>query len=323
MSSINERLPRLLALVPYLVSRPGIAVSEAAADFGVDEQQLRRDLTLLWMCGLPGYGPGDLIDLSFSGDTVSVIFDAGMRKPLRLTAQEAMALQVALRALADNPGFADTDAVRRALAKVENAVGVSKPTGVVVGLANEESAMSAETHRRVEDAARSRKALWMRYYTATRDELTERTVDPMRLVVLEGRSYLEAWCRRAEGVRLFRVDRVDELRVLDEQASPPPEAPVTDFSAGLFRPAPEQPGAVLELQPEARWVAEYYPVDDLVDLGDGRTRVTLRYSDRSWMVRLVLGLGGGGRVIEPEDLAAEIRRRANEALERSRHLLST
>src|SRR6185295_28397 len=95
----------------------------AAADFGVSEEQLRRDLQLLWMCGLPGHGPGDLIDLSFEGDSVSVIFDAGMSRPLRLTAEEALALVVALRTLAETPGLADTDAVQRALAKVESAAG--------------------------------------------------------------------------------------------------------------------------------------------------------------------------------------------------------
>src|SRR5579885_2127968 len=122
-TSNEQRLPRLLALVPYLQAHPGIRVDEVAADFGVSEQQLRRDLQLLWMCGLPGHGPGDLIDLSFEGETVSVIFDAGMSRPLRLSAEEALALVVALRTLAETPGIADTDAVQRALAKVETAAG--------------------------------------------------------------------------------------------------------------------------------------------------------------------------------------------------------
>ena len=122
-AGVAERLPRLLTLVPYLLARPGIAVAEAAADFGVAEAQLRRDLELLWMCGLPGYGPGDLVDLSFEGDTVTVTFDAGMRRPLRLSGDEAATLAVALRALADAPGVVDADAVQRALAKIEDAAG--------------------------------------------------------------------------------------------------------------------------------------------------------------------------------------------------------
>ena len=95
-----DRMTRLLALVPYLTARPqGVAVAEAARDFGVPERQLRSDMELLWMCGLPGYGPGDLIDLAFEGDRVRVTFTAGMVRPLRLTTDEAVALVVALRTL--------------------------------------------------------------------------------------------------------------------------------------------------------------------------------------------------------------------------------
>lgn len=322
MMSATERMPRLLALVPYLLSRPGIPVADAAADFGVTEQQLRRDLELLWMCGLPGYGPGDLIDLSFEGESITVTYDAGMRRPLRLTASEATSLLVALRAFAQTPGITDTDAVQRALVKVENSAGQARPAGVVVGLADRESAVRPGVREAVQDATARRRALRMRYYTASRDEITDRAVDPMRLLLIEARSYLEAWCRSAGSVRLFRLDRIDDVEVLDEPARPPSDVEPTDFSEGLFRPMPDQPSAVLELDPGVRWVAEYYPVDELVELPEGRARVRMRYSDRAWMVRLVLGLGGQARVDSPSDLAAEVRKRAEDALARSRHLSS-
>ena len=133
MTGSTGRMPRLLALVPYLLARPGIRIDDAAQDFDVTPKQLRKDLELLWMCGLPGYGPGDLIDLSFEGDTIVVTHDAGMSRPLRLTGGEATALLVALRALAETPGVVDGDAVRRTIAKIEAAAGQSRPAGVVVG----------------------------------------------------------------------------------------------------------------------------------------------------------------------------------------------
>ena len=317
--SASGRLPRLLALVPYLLSRPGIPLAEAAADFGVGEQQLRRDLELLWLCGLPGYGPGDLIDLSFGGDTVTVTHDAGMRRPLKLTSSEATALLVALRALADTPGIADADAVRRAQDKIEKAAGRA-PDGVVVGLSADERETRPGVHEAVQRAAEQRRALRMRYYTPARDESSDRTVDPMRLVVLEGRRYLEAWCRSAGDVRMFRLDRIDAIEVLDEPGVPPPHAQPSDLSAGLFPPAPEQPSAVLVLDADARWVAEYYRMDEITELDAGRARVRMRYADRAWMVRLVLGLGGRARVEDPPDLADEVRERARAALERARRV---
>ena len=80
-----------------------------------------------------------------------------------------------------------------------------------------------------------------------RDEATERDVDPMRLLVVEGRTYLEGWCLRAEGVRLFRLDRVLGLDVLDVAAEPPAEAEPVDVDQGLFRPSPDDALVELEL----------------------------------------------------------------------------
>jgi proteasome accessory factor C len=316
MPGVAERLPRLLALVPYLLARPGAPIEDVAADFDVTVRQLRRDLELLWMCGLPGYGPGDLIDLSFEGDTVTVTFDAGMRRPLRLSSAEATALLVALRALAETPGVVDAGSVRRALAKIEAAAGHAD--GVVVGLAtSEEAALAA-----VRDALDRRRALRIRYYTASRDAVGGRTVDPMRLLLVEGRSYLEAWCRSAEGMRLFRLDRIEHVATLDETAAPPPHARPTDVSAGLFRAQPDQQVAVLALAPDARWVAEYYPVEELAEGEGGAATVRMRYADTGWMVRLVLGLGADVMVREPPELAVAVMRRARAAVHRSGQLAS-
>lgn len=312
MSGIAERLPRLLSLVPYLLARPGVRIADAAADFGTTERQLRRDLELLWMCGLPGYGPGDLVDLSFAGDTVTVTEDAGMRRPLRLTTAEATALLVALRSLGDVPGMVDTAAVRRATAKIEQAVGDAALPGVAVDLSPEEQATTAA----VRGALERGRALRIRYYTAGRDAVSRRTVDPMRLLVVDGRGYLEAWCRSAEGVRLFRLDRVEAVDELDQPAAPPADAEPTDVSEGVFRPRDDHRTAVLLVRPEARWIAEYYPVDAVVEdpAGDGSARVALRYADPGWLVRLVLGLGGGAQVLEPPELADAVAARAAAAL---------
>ncbi|WP_414938947.1 helix-turn-helix transcriptional regulator [Amycolatopsis sp. cmx-11-51] len=321
--SASGRMPRLLALVPYLLARPGIKITDAANDFDVTPKQLRKDLELLWMCGLPGYGPGDLIDLSFEGDTIVVTHDAGMNRPLRLTGGEATAMLVALRALAETPGVLDADAVRRAIAKIEAAAGRAQPSGIVVGGGVREGKKTASTREAVRAALTAKRALRIRYYTASKDEITERTVDPMRLLIVQAVGYLEAWCRRAEDVRLFRLDRIDELTVLDEPAVPPAHARPTDISDGVFRSRPDQQEAVLVLDPDARWVAEYYPCDELDELDGGRLRIRMRYADESWMVRLILGQGGDAQVESPATLEEAVRRRAADALARARHLAST
>jgi proteasome accessory factor C len=306
----RERLPRLLALVPYLQAHNGIAIEQAAADFGITEEQLRRDLQLLWMCGLPGHGPGDLIDLSFDGDTVSVIFDAGMSRPLRLTAEEALPLVVALRTLAETPGVTDRDAVERALAKVESAAGGSVEVETVAVELDRVSTLIPV----LQSAVDGRRALALRYYTATRDETTERVVDPMRLFEMDGRSYLEAWCRRAEGMRVFRVDRIDKADVLDEPANPPPDAELRDLSEGIFTPAPEHLLAVLRVAPAFAWVADYYPTESETAETGGRRVISVRVADPAWVRALALGAAGQVEVLSPEWLAESIHDEALAAL---------
>lgn len=310
MTGERERLPRLLALVPYLQARPGVAVATAAADFAVTEEQLRRDLQLLWMCGLPGHGPGDLIDLSFEGDSVSVIFDAGMSRPLRLTAEEALALVVALRTLMETPGLTDRDAVERALAKVEAAAGGSVDADTVaVALDHVDRLLPV-----LEQAIDRQRALALRYYTATRDETTDRVVDPMRLFSMDGRSYLEAWCRRAEGMRVFRLDRIENAHLLDEPARPPAEAQLRDLSEGVFTPAPEHLLVVLRVAPAYNWVADYYPVVDDATLSEGQRQISVRVADPAWVRALVLGSAGQVRVLSPEWLAEDLSVEAAEAV---------
>ncbi|HWB35148.1 MAG TPA: WYL domain-containing protein [Rugosimonospora sp.] len=316
-----DRLGRLLNLVPYLQARPGIRIAEAAADLGVTERQLREDLELLWVCGLPGYGPGDLIDMAFdSDDGVTITYDAGIDRPLRLTPDEALALVVALRMLAETPGTGERDAIERALAKIESAAGELADPPVAVRLPGPgallagASAGDGDRLDTIRAAVAARRALSITYYTATRDETTERIVDPMRVLVVAGHAYLEAWCRRAEAVRLFRVDRIDGLTQLDEPAAPPPQAQPADLSGGAFHPTADLPLVTLRIERGQRWITEYYPCEQVIEESVEHWLVSLRAADLGWARRLVLGLGPEVRVVAPAELAVAVRDEAAAAL---------
>jgi len=305
----GDRLGRLLNLVPYLLARPGILVAEAAADFGITERQLREDLELLWVCGLPGYGPGDLIDMALDGDRVTITYDAGIDRPLRLNPDEALALVVALRMLAETPGIGSRDAIERALAKIENAAGEIADTPVAVRLPANTERVDA-----IRGAVERRHALRLTYYTAARDETSERVVDPMRMLMVGPRAYLEAWCRRAEATRLFRVDRIDAFTELDEPSAPPARAPLRDVSDGIFRPSGDLPLVTLRVGRGSRWITEYYPCEEVRRDGD-EWIVTMRVTDLGWAQRLLLGLGPDVTVVGPGELVDRIRDQATAALD--------
>jgi proteasome accessory factor C len=132
--------------------------------------------------------------------------------------------------------------------------------------------------------------------------------------VVEGRTYLEGWCRRAEGVRLFRLDRVLSVDVLDLPAEVPETAEPVDVDTGLFTASPSDVLVELELGPGARWVAESYPCESVTELADGRLRIGLRTPDTAWLRRLALRLGEDARVVSPAELADEVRSAAAAAL---------
>jgi proteasome accessory factor C len=242
---------------------------------------------------------------------VTITFDAGMSRPLRLNADEALALVVALRALAEVPGMGGGGALERALAKLESAAGDAAAEAGHVSVRMEADGDQLPVVRGALDRGR---ALRITYYTPVRDATTERVVDPIRVLLVEGRTYLEAWCRGAEEVRRFRLDRIDAATELDEPSAPPPGAGGGDVSGGVFQPGPDDPTVTLRLGRRARWVAEYYPCESVEENPDGATVVTLRTRDLGWARRLVLGLGADAEVLGPPGLADAVRSAAKTAL---------
>jgi proteasome accessory factor C len=300
-------------MVPYFLAHPGISAAEAAEDLGVTTKQLMNDLNQLWMCGLPGYGPGDLIDLSFSEESVEVTFSAGIDRPLRLTSTEATALLVALRSIVDLPGMVDPTAAHAATAKIEAAISGS---GATPAVAESESVAPQEAPAvtTVRSALAAGRALRLVYYSASRDVVSERVVDPIRIMLVDNNSYLQAWCRRAEGVRLFRFDRIEEATQLDEPARPPSHATDAAAALDLFSDDPAVPLARLRIRSDYGWVLDQYPMYRVADLPDGDIEATMRFATLDWIVRLLLGFGAGVTVLGPAELVSAVRERSGAAL---------
>jgi proteasome accessory factor C len=153
----------------------------------------------------------------------------------------------------------------------------------------------------------------LEYYVPTRDETTDRVVDPIAVTRREGRDYLDAWCHLVDDRRLFRLDRITALRVLDNPRVNHDIAP-RDLAAGLFEAAPDDLHARVLLRPEMRWFAEYYPVLSTREAPGGGLEVTLAVSDERWLLRLAMRFGPGLTVLEPTDLVRRIAAVAAESL---------
>ncbi|MDR3664446.1 MAG: YafY family protein [Mycobacterium sp.] len=318
MSNVSTRLVRLLNMVPYFQANPRVSHTKAAADLQVTRKQLETDLWQLFVCGLPGGGPGELIDLDFEGDTIEVIFSAGMDRALRLTSPEATGVLMALRALVDVPGLIDPDVARSVIAKIEAAAGSA---GAVAASAPIPDDAAGDIENKatgvVRAAVRDKRALSIEYHSASHDTVSHRVVDPIRVALIGDHSYLEAWCRTAEGVRLFRFDRIVDATALDEAAAPPAPAVQAGPDTSLFSADsadPTLPTATLLIDSSASWMFDYYPLRVQREIPDGSWEATMTYASDEWMGRFVLGFGSAVRVVGPPELAERVRQAANTAL---------
>jgi proteasome accessory factor C len=230
---------------------------------------------------------------------------------MRLTRDEAVTLTAGLQALGST--LVGSDVTERTLEKIRGAAGtaVAGPTGRIdldLDDGSQHPAMAT-----LKDAFARGRRVHLRYYVATRDEATERDVDIMRILNLDSQWYVEGYCHRAVDVRLFRLDRIEDVTVLDVDGTPPPGATPRDLD-DVFVPGENDLTVVLEASRWAAWIADYYPNEGVERRADGSLRLTLKVADPALVRRLVLRLGGEARVVEPQELADAVADEARSAL---------
>lgn len=313
----REQVARLLTLVPLVHRRDGVRLGEAADLLGITPAQLLRDLKVLFLCGLPGGLPDDLIDVdldALESEDGGPIHDGVIRvrnadyltRPLRLTATEASALQVALHAMRDGARSETAAVIDGVLSKLAAAVEAAGPAQVEITSSPLDAVRAAvERHTAVlQEAIAAERPVRLRYFVPSRQEESERVVEPYGVVERGAHAYLDGWCRSAGGDRLFRLDRVREVEVLDGPTEQPRRAP-RDAEAGMFDDA-DQPGARvvrLVLDAPAAWAADYYPVRSARPRDDGGLEVELVVVDQRWLERLLMRLAPDARVLDDDELA--------------------
>jgi len=290
---VQQRFERMLAMLPWLMAREEVPVAEVAERFGLRPDEVVRELEKLATCGLPPY-QDELIDLWIEDGVIHVGIPRFFTRPVRPNTTEAFALLAAGRMLLAVPGADPDGALASALAKVEAALG--GPVQLRVDLP-EPPALA--TVRAALDAAEQ---LELDYVSAWRDARTTRTVDPWALFVERGHWYLVAWCHAAGDRRRFRVDRIEAARRVGRPSSTV-AAPDATTDPVAFEPPEGATTVVLELPPDAAWVAETYPVEVLGDAPGGGLRVAAALAGTRWLERLLVRVGPGARVVEPPELA--------------------
>lgn len=305
----HDQLARLLGLVPYLLARPGVKVTEAATAFGITPRQLINDLNTLWMCGLPGGLPDDLIEIDMeavTGDGVIHLANVDyLSRPMRLRPDEARALVVAVESLTSvAPGHA-RPAVQSVLDKLTDLLGAAD-TGVEIEVSAGEIGLRDNLVAAVETGNRIR----LVYHGAQRS--SSPIVDPVRLDVVDGYAYLLAWSVDAEDWRSYRVDRIVSFTATGEPTTDHPNPPPPGY---WFDSATDR--VSVRLRPRVQWVAEYLQL--LAREHDGEDIiVTFPVLSMDWVVSLLLRLGPDAAVVSPDLVSHQVQTQARLALSRYR-----
>jgi proteasome accessory factor C len=300
-----------LAVIGWLAQVGEAPIAEVSRRFGMSEQELVAELELAACCGTPPYTPDTLMEIEVSETSVRAFLPKEYGRPRPLTPAEGFAVAASARLLLAVPG-SDDDALARALAKLDAALGSHAAVGLDVDAPGYLGA--------VREATEAGRSVEIDYLSGSRDELTTRVVDPVQVITIDGHWYLDGWCYRAGDMRRFRVDRIIAVRDApttgsgsgpgssDEVESS--GATATATGAPRARPLEEMfvpgPGAVevhVRLGPSAQWVPESVPVRTVTRDRDGRiTDVVLDVAGMAWFERLLLQLGPAARVVRPAEL---------------------
>ena len=315
----GHRLHRLLAVLTWLARQGRAPVAELAERFGLGPDELIADLELAACCGLPPYTPDQLMEIMVDDEEVVANLGPELARPRRLTAAEGFALATAARAIEAVPGADPHGSLARGLDKLEAVLGDRDRLRIDLG----EPPHLAELRAAVGDGTQ----IELGYYSVSSDEESLRIVDPLSVVALDGRWYLDGFCHRAGDMRRFRVDRVLSVRPTGKTVTTSGPAAVSeavsdhragDVGEAAFVPGPDAIVARVAVDEGGRWLTDAVPTLGVEALPDGRTVVRLAVASSVWFERLLLRLGPHAEVLGPPEFADSGRRAATRLLSRYR-----
>jgi proteasome accessory factor C len=305
------RTARLLDLVPYLNSNQGISIQDLAKDFGVSTAQINSDLTTLWMCGLPGYTPLELMDLEFESGYVTIRNALTLSKPRNVSFDEGLALMLGLELLQQQIPVDRRDL----LAEIEvlkdrfsEQIGV--PRAVTIS-----HAIKPEIVSPLMEAINASQNVEISYHSLYSDEISKREIAPLAIYEEDGNSYLRAFCRSAKALRVFRIDRILTLSksIRDPNGSVAPQ----DFMI-MDGVGKNKISYTIRIKRLTRDVIERFNVAQLLQEKDNTDEITVELSSFSgeWIQRAVLATGSDVELLSPPELRGEIADRALLLLDR-------
>jgi proteasome accessory factor C len=286
-----ERFQRIVSIVPWIAQRPGVTIAAVCEQFDIEREELLADLDVVFMVGVPPYTPDELIDVMIEDDEISIRLGDYFTRPLNLTAVEALAVVAGAAVMLAVPGADETGPLATALEKVRAGLGFGAEAAVEVSLGG----VDPEVLSTLRAAITDRETLRINYYSHSSDAYAERSIDPLLVAPVDGNWYVRAWCHTANGLRVFRVDRIATVTRTGLNFDR------SDLGVSIVLTFPEATSRVTLAVPEAdMWMLDRYPVEAEHRVEDTRV-ITLALGGSASLERLMLQLGPETKVLEYRD----------------------
>ena len=290
------RTARLLDLVPYLTTHQGIAISELAKTFDTTVKEITDDLNTLWMCGLPGYTPLELIDLEFESGFVSIRNAETLAAPRALDRAEALSIYMGLDLLSAELGSSNSSLV----SEISNLQEQLRSQLISAPQVQIEASLASELRALILRAIRRRGWLEITYHSAANDQVTKRQVAPYELSQSGSHEYLQGYCDKAKAIRNFRADRIVEVLEIADQVWPNDQETAKDQAIQYKVKVHSASRQVLEVLPQT---------------SSNSSAATIQGYSATWISRAILSLAGQVEALEPTQIRAAVHARAMAALQ--------
>jgi proteasome accessory factor C len=285
-----NRALRTMDLIPYILENPGVSIGKLAKQFSVSEKQIESDLQLVFMCGLPGYTPYELIDLIFEDGVVSIIDPQVLDKPRRFTKSELVVIALGLQLLSE---LSTSDTTRLSKIKLlsNKITELGGSNSVVFAPSSSQSPFVEVISRAIND----KKSLNIQYQSLVKDEISIRTIFPHNLYFMNGNLYLLATDLTAKADRVFKVELVKTCEIGN------------DISSEMVLENNSTTEVVLDVQKTYRnFIERNSSIITAIEEQKNSFRVHLKLSNLEWLKRSILSNSPGIKVISPSLLAQEV-----------------
>ena len=292
-ASAIEKTAHALDLIPYILEHPGVSIEELADSFESTPSDISEILSIIFMCGLPGYTHLELIDLSTEHGFVSIMDPQNLDKPRRLTKVEVVSILLGLQNLVSQGVSAEVAKIVDSVSKkMTDLLGDIATLEIIEG---EQKIPRSEWKDLVEIAITDGKALDIEYLSLSNEKISIRTISPKKLYIRASNYYVEAYCDSSKEIRHFRLDRMRTVNISPRSISTS-DSTNTSRSAVIEALIPKSALYFLETNEEIVMNSEIF--------GD-QLRVSLEVTNEQWLFRALTSINGSVTITSPETLKAE------------------